>query len=71
MVFMPDAEMPAVNRVSAEKVPPAELIPALNEFSAVNVFAPPTVTPVTAPVSPLNDVTAVVAAVEPFTAPIS
>ena len=34
--------------------PPAALIPAENVFSAVKIFVPPTVTPVTAPVSPLN-----------------
>ena len=48
--------------VAPEKLPlnvtsPAAERPALNELSAVNVFAPPAVIPVTAPVMPLNDTT--------------
>ena len=48
---------PPFTAISPENVAPLAERPALKLLSAVNVFAPPAVIPVTAPVMPLNEFT--------------
>lgn len=66
-----DANIFRVFVVLLNVIPPDADMPVLNVCSAVNVFATDVVTPVTAPVSPLNDWTPIFVIVTDPVAPLT